>query len=377
MSVNCKYPGGHRSLGCRGFFLFESCLLIALHWSWVANATINSGGFDFDSMPAVFGKRWYNNVEYEAQLKVIPKNAYLCDQDDYLMASSSYWNENAAVNYTKEIETRDNELPVALLVSRGACSFEEKARAAMAMNASFVIVYDDRSHNRLIPMSASYQDDIDVGMMFVSHDTGLELRHMTREASLNMTTRGSLFITMDDEFPYYYASDYEAGYIQEWILALMSVFFALLASVGCVLTCLQAGVFPTNGQHVFGSKRRMTKEQVLKLPVVNYGDGEKGTQQTSCPICLEEYEDGECLRQLPCCHEFHTECIIPWLERHSICPLCKAEVSPPSKKKSTQSNSWSYVSFHILSRSPRRTLVSNIDLDEESENQDIDETITL
>jgi len=46
-----------------------------------------------------------------------------------------------------------------------------------------------------------------------------------------------------------------------------------------------------------------------------------------CSICLEEYEEGEMLRMLPCHHLFHTECIIPWLtERFPNCPLCKAHV---------------------------------------------------
>jgi len=46
-----------------------------------------------------------------------------------------------------------------------------------------------------------------------------------------------------------------------------------------------------------------------------------------CSICLEEYEEGEMLRMLPCHHMFHTECIVPWLtERFPNCPLCKAHV---------------------------------------------------
>mmetsp|Transcript_9272 Transcript_9272/g.10244 ORF Transcript_9272/g.10244 Transcript_9272/m.10244 type:complete len:358 (-) Transcript_9272:58-1131(-) len=357
MSLYCQLSDGNRSSGCRAFFLFESILLIFLHFTCVANARIHTGGFDFDSMPAMFGRRWNSNIEHEAQLIVIPNDAYLCSQQDMNVA-----------NFTAETKTRNNELPVALLVSRGACSFEEKARTAMSMKASFVIVYDNHPHNKLISMSGSYQGDIDVGMMFVSHETELELRHMIRKASSNTTIVGGLFITMDGEVPYYY-SDYEAGDFQDWILELISVFSALLASIGCVLTCLQAGFIPTNGRHLFSSNRRMNEEQVLKLPIVNHGDEVEGMPQTSCPICLEDYEEGESLRQLPCYHMFHTECIIPWLERHSVCPLCKADVSPPQcEKKSARCHTWSNMVFRVLSHSQRRTLVSNIDLDEGPEN---------
>ena len=44
---------------------------------------------------------------------------------------------------------------------------------------------------------------------------------------------------------------------------------------------------------------------------------------TSCSICLDEFEDGEAVRQiLPCGHLFHADCIRPWLtQRSGNCPL--------------------------------------------------------
>ncbi|KAG9070155.1 hypothetical protein KI688_009487 [Linnemannia hyalina] len=50
-----------------------------------------------------------------------------------------------------------------------------------------------------------------------------------------------------------------------------------------------------------------------------------------CAICLDNFLDGEEIRTLPCHHEFHCECIDPWLTRKSsTCPLCKYDCTKRS-----------------------------------------------
>ncbi|KAL1999692.1 hypothetical protein VTN02DRAFT_4153 [Thermoascus thermophilus] len=51
-------------------------------------------------------------------------------------------------------------------------------------------------------------------------------------------------------------------------------------------------------------------------------------RQVECVVCLEEYVDGESrVMSLPCGHEFHVECITPWLTtRRRTCPICKGDV---------------------------------------------------
>ncbi|KAK3822654.1 MAG: hypothetical protein J3Q66DRAFT_329858 [Benniella sp.] len=54
--------------------------------------------------------------------------------------------------------------------------------------------------------------------------------------------------------------------------------------------------------------------------------------QTSCSICLMEYEVGEQVRTLPCYHQYHASCIDPWLLNvTTLCPICKRDLWPVSE----------------------------------------------
>lgn len=46
-------------------------------------------------------------------------------------------------------------------------------------------------------------------------------------------------------------------------------------------------------------------------------------EDSICCICLGKYKDGVDLRELPCTHFFHVECVDKWLKINASCPLCK------------------------------------------------------
>jgi len=50
------------------------------------------------------------------------------------------------------------------------------------------------------------------------------------------------------------------------------------------------------------------------------------TEDSSCAICLCEYEEGEEIRFLHCNHHFHSECVTDWLLMNKTCPYCKREI---------------------------------------------------
>ncbi|KAF0732481.1 hypothetical protein Ae201684P_014827 [Aphanomyces euteiches] len=47
---------------------------------------------------------------------------------------------------------------------------------------------------------------------------------------------------------------------------------------------------------------------------------------TDCSICLSDFAPSDVVVNLPCHHTFHSECALPWLREHNVCPTCRFEL---------------------------------------------------
>ncbi|XP_010534845.1 PREDICTED: E3 ubiquitin-protein ligase RING1-like [Tarenaya hassleriana] len=62
------------------------------------------------------------------------------------------------------------------------------------------------------------------------------------------------------------------------------------------------------------------KEAVKALPWL------KIEETCQCSVCLDDFEIGTEAREMPCKHRFHNQCLLPWLELHSSCPVCRYQL---------------------------------------------------
>nr|GLL20868.1 E3 ubiquitin-protein ligase SDIR1-like [Ipomoea trifida] len=77
-----------------------------------------------------------------------------------------------------------------------------------------------------------------------------------------------------------------------------------------------------SGQQVSSSSSAEKKQE----PVNSAGSSKPSDDELTCSVCLEQVNEGELVRSLPCLHQFHANCIDPWLRQQGTCPVCKFKI---------------------------------------------------
>nr|XP_040027370.1 E3 ubiquitin-protein ligase RNF126-like [Gasterosteus aculeatus aculeatus] len=91
------------------------------------------------------------------------------------------------------------------------------------------------------------------------------------------------------------------------------------------------------------------RERIKNLPTVTITEEHVGAG-LECPVCKEDYCVEENVRQLPCNHLFHNDCVVPWLEQHDTCPVCRKSLS--GQNTATDPPGLSGMNFSPSSNSP-------------------------
>ncbi|XP_045199698.2 E3 ubiquitin-protein ligase RNF13-like isoform X3 [Mercenaria mercenaria] len=206
----------------------------------------------------------------------------------------------------------DNSSVWIALIARDNCSFVEKIRNVQRWSVA-AIVYNHHDDNTLTRMHG-VATDIKIPSVFIGWSDGIAL---SRNYCYNCTSvepgKGAYQVTIDtDERPYY----------------INPVFFVLFATVVGLCLTIMIVFLVVKWCRDFRRKRRsrLSSKHLKKIPVKKF---KKGDEYDVCAICLDDYEEGEKLRLLPCSHVYHTKCIDPWLTKNKrSCPICKRKVIP-------------------------------------------------
>jgi hypothetical protein len=110
------------------------------------------------------------------------------------------------------------------------------------------------------------------------------------------------------------------------IVALLAV--AFVTSIG-----LHCYFYHTRARRAQGDQNAMTTELLSEdnlrhLPQRQYHPDPEAAEEEACPICLDEYQEEDVLRELPCGHMYHSRCVDTWLlVKSASCPMCKCNVT--------------------------------------------------
>ena len=81
----------------------------------------------------------------------------------------------------------------------------------------------------------------------------------------------------------------------------------------------------------------LQKDKIAEIPKVPITQ-EHTDIKLQCSVCWEDFKLDEIVRKLTCSHLYHESCIIPWLELHGTCPICRKSLNPDQPDEQSSLN---------------------------------------
>ncbi|XP_065367156.1 E3 ubiquitin-protein ligase goliath [Calliphora vicina] len=204
------------------------------------------------------------------------------------------------------------------LVRRGRCTFEEKVKNVFLNGAAGVIIYNDKpvmnlekmqikGKTRNITAVITYQD---IGLeMAMRLDQGFDVSAHIIEGRSGMRPINSLNRT------------------SVLFVAISFIILMVISLVWLIFYYIQKFRYMQSKDQQSRHLCSVTKKAIMKIPTkTGKSTDEKDAESDCCAICIESYKASDLIRVLPCKHEFHKNCIDPWLIEHRTCPMCKLDV---------------------------------------------------
>ena len=225
-----------------------------------------------------------------------------------------------------EVESRLAELNTEngfiALATRGSCFFTTKTEVAIKNNARGLIVYNTEDSDYPFVMGSNSDYISTIPVVSVSLKSGSAMLQLMSETIL-----AAIDYTHDSDEGYSaYSTVTFSIFIGLTCVVLLVVLIALFLTV-YQLVCRCYTVWKRTQQEQEAG--RAIKRKLNEMKCSRYSVGETTSidgLHDSCSVCLEEFQTGDVIRNLPCTHPFHKDCVDKWLYKKHSCPLCKYDI---------------------------------------------------
>ncbi|KAM6339886.1 RING finger protein 215 isoform 1-T1 [Alca torda] len=123
-----------------------------------------------------------------------------------------------------------------------------------------------------------------------------------------------------------------ALFLQKYLQQLWNtiLLIALLLCTGVIVQAQRQSWQEPSEQDAELDLKQHIRQRLSALKTRRYHPGKplqsRGCEIDSCAVCLDQFHKSQWLRVLPCSHEFHRDCVDPWLLLQQTCPLCKRNI---------------------------------------------------